>query len=190
MVPKRVLNHFSHPFLGTYEVIQFLELANLEGTPFQSGMTSIPIPSYHGMETTYHTISYHTIPSHLIPYHMIPYHSTHTIPYHSTHTIPYHVIPYHHSNPVTGCLGSFSQNLKIISAGGNTGPLGSIFCGQVLQIFAVISSYKWRLCGECDPLKISSIGLYPRFWPFTLWIIHHRPLKIARPCNELNIHHK
>jgi hypothetical protein len=147
--------HFSHPFLGTYEVIQFLELANLEGTPFQSGMTSIPIPSYHGMETTYHSISYHSIPSLAIPYHIIPYHST--------HTIPYHVIPYHHSNPVTGCLGSFSQNLKIISAGCNSGPLGSIFYGQVLQIFAVISCYKWRLYGECDPLKISSIGPYPRF---------------------------
>jgi hypothetical protein len=153
-------------------------------------MTSIPIPSYHGMETTYHTMSYHTIPSHTIPYHTIPLIPYHTIPYHSTHTIPYHVIPYHHSNPVTGCLGSFSQNLKIISAGCNTGPLGSIFCGQVLQIFAVISSYKWRLYSECDALKITII---PGFWPFTLWIIHHRPLKIvylARPCNELNIPHK
>ena len=27
-----VAKHFSHPILGTYEVIQFLELANLEGT--------------------------------------------------------------------------------------------------------------------------------------------------------------
>ena len=24
--------HFSHPFLGTYEVVQFLELGNLKGT--------------------------------------------------------------------------------------------------------------------------------------------------------------
>jgi len=110
--------HFSHPFLGTYEVVQFLELANLEGIPFQSGMTSIPIPSYHGMETTYW---YHTIPTHTIPYHTIP-----------THTIPYHDIPYHHSKPVTGCLGSFLQNIKNISAGCNTDPLGSIFCGLVL----------------------------------------------------------
>ena len=29
----RYENHFSHPFLGTYEVIQFFELVNLEGTP-------------------------------------------------------------------------------------------------------------------------------------------------------------
>ena len=38
--------HFSYPFLGTYEVIQFIELANLEGTPFQGGkyMGSTPIP--------------------------------------------------------------------------------------------------------------------------------------------------
>jgi len=71
-----------------------------------------------------HTMSYHTIPFHVIPY----------------HTIPYHVIPYHHSKPVTGCLGSFLQNMKIISAGCNTGSLGSIFCGQVLQIFTVILS--------------------------------------------------
>ena len=72
-----VFCHFSHTFLGTYEVIQFLELVNLESTPFQSGMTSIRIPSYHGMETTYHSISYHTKPYHSISYHTIP---CHTIP--------------------------------------------------------------------------------------------------------------
>jgi hypothetical protein len=114
-----------------------LELANLEGTPFQSG-----IPP--------HTNSIIPWNGNHIPFHLIPYH---TIPF---HLIPYHVIPYHHSKPVTGCLGSFSQNLKIISAGCNTGPWGSIFCGQVLQIFVVISSYKWRLYGECDPLKIKN----------------------------------
>src|ERR1700687_4474414 len=67
--------HFSHPFLGTYEVIQFFELGNLSGTPFQSGMTLIPIPSYHGMDATYHSTSYHTIPFHTIPYHSIPFHT-------------------------------------------------------------------------------------------------------------------
>jgi hypothetical protein len=75
--------------------------------------------------------------------------------------------------------------LKTISAGCNTGPLGSIFCGQVLQIFAFILSYKWRLYSECDQLKISSNGLYPRFWPFTLWIIHHRPLKIIYNMSKI-----
>jgi hypothetical protein len=106
--------HFSHPFLGTYEVIQFLELANLEGTPFQSGMTSIPIPSYHGMETTYHTISYHTIPSHTIPYHtipLIPFHSYHTIPFHSYHTIPCHTIPsFQPCHRVSGVLFTKFEN--------------------------------------------------------------------------------
>jgi hypothetical protein len=53
--------------------------------------------------------------------------------------------------------------MKIISAGCNTGPLGSIFYGQVLQIFADILSYKWGLYGEFHSLKISSIGLHPRF---------------------------
>jgi hypothetical protein len=166
-----------------------LELANLEGTPFQSGIpphTNSIIP-WNGNHIPFHLIPSHTIPFHLIPYHLIPYHIIPLIPY---HTISYHtIIP----NLSQGVWGLFSQNLKIISAGCNTGLLGSIFCGQVLQIFAVISSYEWRLYGECDPFKISSIGLYPRFWPFTLWIIHQRPLKIihlARPCNELNIHHK
>ena len=52
----------------------------------KSDMTSIPIPSYHGMETSYHSMSYHTIPCHTMPYPTIPYH--HTIPYHTI--IPYH----------------------------------------------------------------------------------------------------
>ena len=136
--------HFSHPFLGTYEVIQLFELGNLSGTPFQSGMTLIPIPSYHGMDATYHSTSYHSIQFHSIPPHTIPYH---TIPYHTIpfHLMPYHTIPYHHSIAVTGCLGSFLQNMKIISPGCNTDPLGSIFCGLVLQISSDILSYQWRL---------------------------------------------
>ena len=86
------MDHFSHPFLGTYEVIQFFELANLEGTPFQSGMTSIPF--HHTMVWVPHTIPPHTIPYDTIPPHTIP---SHLIPYHSTsyHTIPYHTIPPH-----------------------------------------------------------------------------------------------
>ena len=31
-------NHFSHPFLGTCKVHQFLDLGYLEGTPFQGGI--------------------------------------------------------------------------------------------------------------------------------------------------------
>ena len=97
-------------------------------------------------------------------------------------TIPYHTIP-------LGVSGVLLPNIESISTGCNTCLLGFIFCGQVLQIFAVILSYKPRLQGECDPLKISSIGLYPRFWPFTLWIIHHKLLKIgylARPFDLYN----
>ena len=45
------------------------------------------IPSYHGMDATYHSTTYHTIPPHTIPFYLIPYH---TIPY---HTIPPHTIP-------------------------------------------------------------------------------------------------
>ena len=114
----------------------------------------------------------HTIP-HLYQYHVV-YHTM------SPYTIPFDSIPYHQ-----GCLGSFLSNMKSIFAGCNTCPLGSIFCGQVLQIFAVILSHKWRLQGECDPLKTSPIGFYARFWPFTLWIIHHKPLTIVYFASNL-----
>ena len=57
--------HFSHPFLGIYEVVQFFDL----GYPFQGWyMSTISIPWYHGMETSYH-IHLFPIPCHLIPYH-------------------------------------------------------------------------------------------------------------------------
>ena len=61
--------HFSHPFLGTYEVHQFLDLGYLEGTH------TIPHSyQYHGIENPYHT------PLIPIPCHT-PYHVTlcHTI---------------------------------------------------------------------------------------------------------------
>jgi len=101
---------------------------------------------------------YGRIPNHtnsMIPWNGNPI----PIPYHTTwyHTIPYHTIIPKLSQ---GVCGPF----YIISAGWNTGPLGSIFCGQVLQIFADILSYKWGLYGEFHSLKISSVGLYPRFW--------------------------
>ena len=55
--------HFSHPFLGIYEVVQFFDL----GYPFQGWyMSAISIPWYHGMETSYH-IHLFPIPCHLIP---------------------------------------------------------------------------------------------------------------------------
>ena len=59
--------HFSHPFLGTYEVHQFLDLGYLEGT--HSGMVYVTytIPWYCGMATLYHSRVFpHTTA--LIPY--------------------------------------------------------------------------------------------------------------------------
>ena len=136
----RLGQHFSHPFLGTYEVVQFFELGNLKGT--HSGVMYGP-----------HANS------------MVPWYGT-PIPYpsHSNTKSPHtNTKPYHHSKPVTGCLGSFLQNMQILSASCNTGPLGSIFFGQVLQVFADILSNQWRLYIKLHPLKISFIGLYPRF---------------------------
>jgi len=53
--------HFSHPFLGTYEVVQFLELGNLKGThsmvPFQYQTTSYQATSYQ------YQYQYQAIPS-------------------------------------------------------------------------------------------------------------------------------
>ena len=118
--------HFSHPILGTYEVIQFFELANLEGTPFQCGIWA-PYQYHDTMGWKSHTIS---LP---FQYHVTSYHTIGII-----EAFQFQSKPYHHSKAVTGCLGSFFQNMKNISAGCNTGPLGSIFCGHALQIFTDI----------------------------------------------------
>jgi len=67
----RLGQHFSHPFLGTYEVVQFFELGNLKGT--HSGVMYGPHPNsmvpWHGTPIPYPVIP---IPSHLIP---IPSHT-------------------------------------------------------------------------------------------------------------------
>ena len=121
------ISHFSHPFLGTYEVHQFLNLGYLEGT-------------HSEVVNELHTNT--TVPWNVKP---IPY-PTHTKT--MLHTIPYHTIPYHTIWPHTipsGVSGVLLPNMKSISTGCNTCLLGFIFCGQVLQIFAVILSYKWRL---------------------------------------------
>ena len=118
--------HFSHPILGTYEVIQFFELANLEGTPFQGGIWA-PYQFHDTMGWKSHTISLS------FQYHVTSYHTIGMI-----EAFQFQRKPYHHSKAVTGCLGSFFQNMKNLSAGCNTGPLGSIFCGHALQIFTDI----------------------------------------------------
>ena len=128
--PRRAIDnvpgHFSHPILGTYEVIQFFELANLEGTPFQCGIWA-PYQFHDTMGWKSHTISLS------FQYHVTSYHTIGMI-----EAFQFQIKPYHHSKAVTGCLGSFFQNMKNISAGCNTGPLGSIFCGHTLQIFTDI----------------------------------------------------
>ena len=99
---KDFSHHFSHPFLGTYEVHQFLDLGYLEGT--HSGVVyklhsntmvpwnGKPIPSpTHTNTMVWKT---HTIP------HLYQYHVTHHTM--SPYAIPFDLIPYHQR-----CLGSF-----------------------------------------------------------------------------------
>ena len=129
-------------------------------------MSYIPIPWYHGMENPYH-IPLIPIPCHLIPYHVTLYHTI------SPHTIPCHLIPSFQScHRVSGVL---LRNMKNISAGCNTGPLGTIFCGEVLQVFADILSYKWRLDSKLHALKISSIGVLPCITSHLMLYILPRP---------------
>ena len=86
--------------------------------------------------------------------------SCHTIGMIGAFHIPGHAIPSLQScHWVSGVLFTKHKNY---SAGVSIGALGSILCGHVLQAFAGILSYKWRLYSELHPLKISSIGLYPR----------------------------
>ena len=93
--------HFSHPFLGTYEVIQFFELVNLEGT--YSTVWYMPPYQFHG------TMGWK---SHPIPfsfqYHLTLYHTIGIIK-----AFQFQSKPYHHSKAVTGCLGSFLQSIKL-----------------------------------------------------------------------------
>ena len=123
-------NHFSHPFLGTYEVVQFLDLGYLKGT-HSWGWYTAPYPFHGILGWKPHTISFS------FQYHVTSYHAIGIIE--ASH-IPSK--PYHHSKAVTGCLGSFFCKYEIISAGCNTGPLDSIFCGQVLEDFPDVLSYK------------------------------------------------
>ena len=99
---KDILSHFSHPFLGTYEVHQFLDLGYLEGT--HSGVvyelhTNTMVP-WNGKPIPYPT---HTNT-------MLPYHTNTMSPY---HTRWYDVTSYHHTKADIGCLGSFSKIYKL-----------------------------------------------------------------------------
>ena len=60
--------HFSHPFLGTYEVHQFLDLGYLGGTHSSMVYVTYTIPWYGGMATSYHSRVFpHTTASYTIP---------------------------------------------------------------------------------------------------------------------------
>ena len=76
-------NHFSHPFLGTYEVVQFLELGNLKGTHPRVvyELHTNPLVSWDANPIPYPSLSKTRSP-HTIPFHLIPYHTIlcHTIP--------------------------------------------------------------------------------------------------------------
>ena len=143
--------HFSHPFLGTYEVVQFFDLGYLKGT-HSGGWYTAPYPFYGILGWKPHTISF-----------SFQYHVTSYIPYHWNHRGIPHSKASHTIIPKLslGVWGLFFCKYEIISAGCNTGPLDSIFCGQDLEDLPDILSYNWRLYNESHPLKISSIGLYP-----------------------------
>ena len=76
--------HFSHPFLGTYEVHQFLDLGYLEGTHSRvvyelHSNTMVP---WNGKPIPYPTHSNTmslTIPCHLILYHLTSYHTIRSV---------------------------------------------------------------------------------------------------------------
>ena len=76
---------------------------------------------------------------------------------------PFQSRPYHHSKAVTGCLGFFLQNMKNISAGCNTGPLGSIFREHTLQIFTDIGATSGGYIVNLTLGKSAQLGLIPGF---------------------------
>jgi len=95
--------HFSHPFLGTYEVHQFLDLGYLGGTHSSMVYVTYTIPWYGGMATSYHSrVFLHTTASYTIP--VVLSVNQYQI-YH--HTIP--VILYHGSHRVAGVLSQKIQ---------------------------------------------------------------------------------
>ena len=163
--------HFSHPFLGTCKVHQFLDLGYLEGTPFQGGIWA-PYQYHHTVEWKTHTIP-HSYQYH-VTYHTIPYH---TIPF---DLIPYHLTSYHIIRGVWGPFTKYEKyfyRLQYLSVGLHfLWTASSDFCCHFkLQVEA--RGWAWSFENQLN-------WAYPRFWPFTLWIIHHKLLKIgylARP---------
>ena len=136
--------HFSHPYLGTYEVVQFFDSGYLKGTHSGEWYTA-PYPFHGILGWKPHTMSFS------FQYNATSYH---TIAMIEAFYIPGQAI----SSYQRWCLGSFLQNMKIISAGGNTCSLDSIFGGQVL--------YFWCPTDSCRNASIppDSTGFH--------WIVH------------------
>ena len=122
------------------------------------------------MHATYHSMSYHAIPYHSIPYYTMSYHT---------------IIP----NLSQGVWGPFYKIWKLFLQVAILAHWAPSFVDRFFRyIFTVILSYNRRLYNEFDPLKISSIEIYPKFWLFKLWIIHHNALKIIYLVNQYCIH--
>ena len=97
---KSCHTHFSHPILGTYEVIQFFELVNLEGTPFQCGIwASYQFHDTMGWKSQTISLSFQ--------YHVTSYHTSRMM-----EAFQFQSKPYHHSKAVTG-WGPFYKIWKI-----------------------------------------------------------------------------
>ena len=143
-----VMQHFSHPFLGTYEVHQFLDLGHLEGTPFHSDIWA-PYQYHHTMECKTHTIP-----------HSYQYHVTyHTIPY---HTIPYHLTSYHTMRGVWGPFTKYEKyfyRLQYLSVGLHLLWTGSsdFCCHFKLQVEAI----GWNICKQTASVVTFSAFVSP-----------------------------
>jgi len=95
-MPSSDHEHFSHPFLGTYEVVQFLELGNLKGTHPSRGGIWASYQSHGIMGCKPHTISLS------FQYQVTSYHTIGII---ETYHIPGQPIPPSHScHRVSGVL--------------------------------------------------------------------------------------
>ena len=71
--------------------------------------------------------------------------------------------PYHHSKVVTGCLGSFFQNMKNISLGCNTGLLGPIFVDMMFRFLLTFEATSGGYTVNLALGNLAQLGLIPGF---------------------------
>ena len=148
--PRTNCWHFSHPFLGTYEVVQFFDLGYLKGT-HSGGWYTAPYPFHGILGWKPHTISFS------FQYHATSYHTIGMI---DAFHIPGQAIPsYQSCHWVSGVLFTKYENYFC--------RLQYLFIGLHL-LWTGSSSFCWHfklqveVYSELHPLKIHSIGLYPR----------------------------